>query len=55
MDAILYLGPPSSITQSRLSRELCGIQHIKIRVERLSKFAPIRRPRSKPNARQLKQ
>lgn len=39
VDAILYLGPPSSITQSRLSRELCADPaYIKIRVERLTEF-----------------
>ena len=40
VDAILYLGPPSSITQSRLSRELCADPAIvKMRVERLTEFA----------------
>jgi len=40
VDAILYLGPPSSITQSRLSRELCADPgYIKMRVERLNEFA----------------
>ena len=40
VDAILYLGPPSSITQSRLSRELCvDPAYIKMRVDRLSEFA----------------
>ena len=39
VDAILYLGPPSSITQSRLTRELCADPaYIKMRVERLSEF-----------------
>jgi hypothetical protein len=42
VDAILYLGPPSSITQSRLSRELCADPaYIKMRVERLSEFASL--------------
>jgi len=40
VDAVLYLGPPSSITHSRLSRELCADPvYIKMRVERLSEFA----------------
>ena len=40
VDAILYLGPPSSITQSRLSRELCADpSYVKMRVERLTEFA----------------
>jgi hypothetical protein len=40
VDAILYLGPPSSITQSRLARELCADPaYVKMRVERLSEFA----------------
>ena len=40
VDAVLYLGPPPSITQSRLTRELCGDPaYIKMRVERLSEFA----------------
>lgn len=40
VDAILYLGPPSSITQSRLSRELCADPaYIKMRIERLTEFA----------------
>jgi hypothetical protein len=42
VDAILYLGPPSSITQSRLTRELCADPaYIKMRVERLSEFASL--------------
>jgi hypothetical protein len=42
VDAILYLGPPSSITQSRLSRELCADpSYVKMRVERLSEFASV--------------
>lgn len=42
VDAILYLGPPSSITQSRLSRELCSDpSYVKMRVERLSEFASV--------------
>ena len=41
VDAILYLGPPSSITQSRLSRELCADSaYVKMRIERLTEFAP---------------
>ena len=56
VDAILYLGPPSSITQSRLSRELCADpSYVKMRVERLTEFASsgmTRRPRSKQNVRQ---
>ena len=41
VDAVLYLGPPSSITQNRLSRELCtDPSYLKMRVERLSEFAP---------------
>ncbi len=40
VDAVLYLGPPSTITQSRLSRELCADPaYLKMRVERLSEFA----------------
>lgn len=40
VDAILYLGTPSSITQSRLSRELCADpSYVKMRVERLNEFA----------------
>ena len=40
VDAILYLGPPSSITHSRLSRELCADPgYVKMRVERLTEFA----------------
>ena len=40
VDAILYLGPRSSITHSRLSRELCADPaYVKMRVERLSEFA----------------
>ena len=40
VDAVLYLGPPSSITQSRLSRELCADPgYVKMRVDRLSEFA----------------
>ena len=40
VDAILYLGPPSAITQSRLSRELCADPaYFKMRVERLGEFA----------------
>ena len=40
VDAILYLGPPSSITQSRLSRELCADPaYVKMRTERLTEFA----------------
>ena len=40
VDAILYLGPPASITQSRLSRELCAdASYVKMRVERLSEFS----------------
>jgi len=39
VDAILYLGPPSSITQSRLSRELCADPaYIKMRMDRLTAF-----------------
>jgi hypothetical protein len=39
VDAVLYLGPPSSITQNRLTRALCGdAAYIKMRVERLSEF-----------------
>ena len=42
VDAILYLGPPSSITHSRLSRELCADpSYVKMRVERLTEFASI--------------
>lgn len=40
VDAILYLGPPSAITHSRLSRELCADSgYLKMRVERLTEFA----------------
>jgi hypothetical protein len=40
VDAILYLGPPSAITHSRLSRELCADPvYLKMRVERLSEVA----------------
>jgi hypothetical protein len=40
VDAILYLGPPSSITHSRLSRELCADPaYLKMRLERLTEFA----------------
>ena len=40
VDAILYLGPPSSITHSRLSRELCtDPNYLKMRLERLSEVA----------------
>ena len=40
VDAILYLGPPSSITQSRLSRELCADPaYVKMRIQRLTEFA----------------
>lgn len=40
VDAILYLGPLSSITHSRLSRELCADPaYLKMRVERLTEFA----------------
>ena len=40
VDAILYLGPPSSITQSRLTRELCADPaYVKMRTERLTEFA----------------
>lgn len=40
VDAILYLGPPSSITHSRLSRELCSDPaYLKMRLERLTEFA----------------
>ena len=40
VDAILYLGPPSSMTHSRLSRELCAdAAYVVMRVERLSEFA----------------
>ena len=39
VDAVLYLGPPSSITQSRLTRELCADPaYLKMREERLSEF-----------------
>lgn len=39
-DAILYLGPPSTITQSRLWRELCADpDYVKMRLERLTEFA----------------
>jgi hypothetical protein len=39
VDAYLYLGPPSAITHSRLSRELCADPgYLKMRVERLSEF-----------------
>ena len=38
-DAVLYLGPPSSITYSRLTRELCADPaYVKMRVERLTEF-----------------
>ena len=37
---MLYLGPPSSITHSRLSRELCADPgYLKMRVERLTEVA----------------
>jgi hypothetical protein len=40
VDAMLYLGPPSAITHSRLSPELCTDPvYLKMRVERLSEFA----------------
>ena len=40
VDAVLYLGPPSTITQSRLWRELCADPaYIKMRVERLTEFS----------------
>ena len=40
VDAMLYLGPPSSITHSRLPRELCADPiYFKMRVERLNEFA----------------
>ena len=40
VDAMLYLGPPSAITHSRLSPELCkDPAYLKMRVERLSEFA----------------
>jgi hypothetical protein len=40
VDAILYLGPPSTITHSRLSRELCSDpSYLKMRLERLTEFA----------------
>jgi hypothetical protein len=40
VDAILYLGPPSSMTHSRLPRELCADPgYVKMRVERLTEFA----------------
>jgi hypothetical protein len=40
VDAILYLGPPSAITRSRLSRELCADPaYLKMRLERLTEFA----------------
>ena len=40
VDAMLYLGPPSSITHNRLSRELCADPiYLKMRVERLTQVA----------------
>lgn len=40
VDAVLYLGPPSAITQSRLWRELCADPaYVKMRIERLTEFA----------------
>jgi hypothetical protein len=40
VDAILYLGPPSTITHSRLSPELCSDPvYLKMRLERLTEFA----------------
>lgn len=39
VDAILYLGPPSTLTHSRLSRELCSDpSYLKMRLERLTEF-----------------
>ena len=40
VDAILYLGPPSAITHSRLLPELCADPaYVKMRLERLTEFA----------------
>ena len=40
VDAMLYLGPPSTITHSRLSPELCADPvYLKMRLERLTEFA----------------
>jgi hypothetical protein len=40
-DAMLYLGPLSTITHSRLSRELCSDPaYVKMRTERLTEVAP---------------
>ena len=40
VDAILYLGPPSTMTHSRVSRELCSDpSYVKMRLERLTEFA----------------
>jgi hypothetical protein len=48
MDAMLYLGPPSAITHSRLTRELCADPaYLKMRMERLTEFAT---PANDPSA-----
>jgi len=40
VDAVLYLGPPSSITQSRLTRELCADPvYLKMRLDRLTELS----------------
>ena len=40
VDAMLYLGPPSTITHSRLTPELCADPaYLKMRMERLTEFA----------------
>ena len=40
VDAMLYLGPPSAITHSRLTPELCADPvYLKMRLERLTEFS----------------